>query len=641
MKLIDFFYLGWFAGHLAEPNFSADWGDYVSFLAHMREKAKKLGVDLIVIDTGDRHDGTGLSDATYPDGEITQAIFKDTDYDFVTLGNHELYREEVSLQEYNMISQYYGDRYLSSNVDILLENDTWVPFGNKYHVFTTPNQQLTILSFGFMFDFSGFNWRTNVHPALDIVDQDWFQEAIRTPDIDVILLPTHIPVRGWSELDIIFHAIREANPYVPIQFFGGHTHIRDFRVLDKYSTALESGRFLETIGWLSIDNITRHNNDGANGYAPPPEFSRTYIDFNVHSLANHSDTCLSDCSETDVPFETEEGLKVSKYIKSERKNLNLTDTYGVVPRNYYTTAAKYPGDNNLFTLLAKKVLPNLEGEGDLAERKDNPRYIIFNTGSIRFDLLKGPYTRDSGYTVSPFKNNWIYIPDLPKHIADEILKYLNGLDYITSEEAKVKLAELNTPIDNARINLEKLSVDLENIYCHFCANHQIREQKDSMDENSQEQKSKKSNLLKNTNMNLGYVTHDDYGKIGDDTPHLPQPNFPLPNAVQTEQNVNPSDYDTPIDYIFYDFVGRFILIALEDLGYTEVYNATSLRHYGGKDTAQLLQEYAIGTWGTEAGAESIEEKPHVHVSPDDIVSTGILSNVCVISLLSFFFIYPF
>lgn len=50
---------GWLEGHLTETNYGADWGDVVSFTARMRAKAKELGVDLLLVDTGmpGRRDG--------------------------------------------------------------------------------------------------------------------------------------------------------------------------------------------------------------------------------------------------------------------------------------------------------------------------------------------------------------------------------------------------------------------------------------------------------------------------------------------------------------------------------------------------------------------------------------------------------
>jgi len=43
---------GWLEGHIKEPNYGADWGDYASFTKHMKQKARTLGVDLLLVDTG-------------------------------------------------------------------------------------------------------------------------------------------------------------------------------------------------------------------------------------------------------------------------------------------------------------------------------------------------------------------------------------------------------------------------------------------------------------------------------------------------------------------------------------------------------------------------------------------------------------
>lgn len=43
---------GWLEGHLKEENYGADWGDYASFVRHMRQKADDLDVDLLLVDTG-------------------------------------------------------------------------------------------------------------------------------------------------------------------------------------------------------------------------------------------------------------------------------------------------------------------------------------------------------------------------------------------------------------------------------------------------------------------------------------------------------------------------------------------------------------------------------------------------------------
>lgn len=43
---------GWLEGHENEVNYGADWGDFISFVTHMRDKADQQNVDLLVVDTG-------------------------------------------------------------------------------------------------------------------------------------------------------------------------------------------------------------------------------------------------------------------------------------------------------------------------------------------------------------------------------------------------------------------------------------------------------------------------------------------------------------------------------------------------------------------------------------------------------------
>ena len=52
----------------------------------MKRKAHSEGRDLLLVDSGDLHDGTGLSDTTPVDGEITDEIFQYMDYDLLSVG---------------------------------------------------------------------------------------------------------------------------------------------------------------------------------------------------------------------------------------------------------------------------------------------------------------------------------------------------------------------------------------------------------------------------------------------------------------------------------------------------------------------------------------------------------------------------
>jgi 2',3'-cyclic-nucleotide 2'-phosphodiesterase (5'-nucleotidase family) len=58
---------------------------------------QKAGPDEIVlaIDSGDILEGTGLSDATSPEGSFIVDIFKTLPIDVMTLGNHDLYEDDT------------------------------------------------------------------------------------------------------------------------------------------------------------------------------------------------------------------------------------------------------------------------------------------------------------------------------------------------------------------------------------------------------------------------------------------------------------------------------------------------------------------------------------------------------------------
>jgi hypothetical protein len=103
------------------------------------------------------------------------------------------------------------------------------------------------MAFGVLFDFTGNSNVSKVIKAADMVQQPWFQEAVNyTKPIDLFMVIGHNPVRttvSSSTFGTVIKAIRKVRPDVPIQGFGGHTHIRDFTVYDNKATGLESGEF--------------------------------------------------------------------------------------------------------------------------------------------------------------------------------------------------------------------------------------------------------------------------------------------------------------------------------------------------------------------------------------------------------------
>lgn len=75
----------------------------------MRRIADEKGVDLLVVDSGDRSEGNGLYDASDPKGVYTRRILRQADhYDLLTSGNHELYNGTTSLNEWKEMVPYFG-----------------------------------------------------------------------------------------------------------------------------------------------------------------------------------------------------------------------------------------------------------------------------------------------------------------------------------------------------------------------------------------------------------------------------------------------------------------------------------------------------------------------------------------------------
>ena len=171
--------------------------------------------------------------------------------------------------------------------------------GNTHKYFKT-DHGLRIMAFGILYDFTGNSNVSKVIPAAQMVNQTWFQDALHDPhEVDLYLLIGHNPVRptvSSSTFDTVFNAIRAVKPDTPVQIFGGHTHIRDFAVYDGKTTALESGRYCETLGWLSMSGLSSKTYKGCANPSGVPNPTMKAVKVNgssTTSAALHSSTSPS------------------------------------------------------------------------------------------------------------------------------------------------------------------------------------------------------------------------------------------------------------------------------------------------------------------------------------------------------------
>lgn len=553
---------GWHGGHLQESQYSADWGDYVSFAHHMRSKADEQGVDLLVVDTGDRVEGNGLYDASRPKGQYTYDIFKEQDVDIICTGNHELYLDDTATREWNQTVPNFKDNYLASNLDYIdPKTGDAVPMAPRYKKFQTKNQKLNVVAFGFLFDFTGNANNTIVQPVSKTIKEEWFQTAIREkPDVFVVI--GHIGLR-MDEIKQIYNEIRKQNWFTPLAFFAGHAHVRDAISLDAKTFGIASGRYFETIGWMSIDGIAKRSKDVE---TTAVSFNRRYIDNNLLGLYHH--TGLNEST-----FPTEHGRNVSQQIAKARTALDLDQKFGCAPQDYWMARTKYPSNDSVFTLLDQQVLPDVIAK---ESRKDIPRLAIINTGAIRFDIFKGPFTLDTTYIVSPFQSKMAYIPEVPYRAAKKVLPLLNSKGQI-----------LDQPAFDARMMgpPEQWHITEDIIYPKpVPAEHMLHgdDQKPLGEAND------------DPDLVSGYTTKDDIGTDGDDAVHAAINFHTQPNCIQAEIGMPPEGEPETVDLVFTDFITPWVLMALKFSGGD--YNETNVQLWDEAAFTDMLANWVKDNW---------------------------------------------
>ncbi|GJJ76673.1 hypothetical protein EMPS_09032 [Entomortierella parvispora] len=468
---------GWLSGHVKEGSYSADFGDFSSFLSHMREQAVHRRKDLLVVDSGDLHDGNGLSDATPLDGEVSNPIFQKINYDALAIGNHELYLNEIAEDTYKNFAPKWGKRYLTSNVFIKDgHSNKAVPIGKLYNKFRM-KFGTRVMSYGFLYNFVGAANNTIIEPSNVTVTLPWFQKTLKE-DVDVYLIVGHTPIR-WAESVAVIKAIRAVHPSKPILLFGGHLHVRDFTAYDGRAYGLSAGRFMETLGWMSVSGIhDRACRIEANCVGKNLTVSRRYLDTNVHTYKTHS------LAHPRQKFDTWRGRKISKEITHHRQSLNLSNAFGCAPQDYYLSRYPYTDSRSLLDLVTKEILPF----SVIDKTRPNPAFVLINSGCQRFDVTKGPFTYDDTFIVSPFHDDFAYA-SVPFKAAKNILSALNKAPFQKRAEPNFQLS------------------------------------------------------AENATLTPGYVTKDDYGLGGDDWPHSPIPYVPAPNYVSSPLPTGLGDAD--------------------------------------------------------------------------------------------------
>ncbi|KAK5070062.1 hypothetical protein LTR64_001896 [Lithohypha guttulata] len=545
---------GWLAGHLLDENYSADYGDFADFVRKMKAKADALGVDLLLVDSGDLHDGTGFGDATTPNGRLTLPIFKQLPYDLLSIGNHELYTTEIANDTYRNFAQNWSGRYVTSNVDFY-DNGVRKPFSQRYAYWQT-KFGLRIMSFSFLYNFTGNSNASVVTPVGTAVQQSWFTQQASRKDIDYFIITGHVTLRGSTEWNLVYSAIRQYHPTTPILIFGGHRHVRDAVAWDASAIGTAAGRYCETVGWTTVDglspNVTRARSPMGSGTIRNPRpssipginftqvtssnlsYSRQYLDFNRPTFEKHT-------SSLSQALNTSYGTGITNQITRNFSSLpQLTSLLGCSPASYYQNNYPLTSPHNLFNFLTTTVFPAVVYAPG-RNTSQYPRIILTNTGGFRYDVLKGRFTLDNAYQANPYTNLWQYM-STPWGVAKNLLANMQT-------DRVYKRQSSNSTVYNSTTGLYTTP---------------------------------------------GYLTKDDFGNDGDNTIHFDQGYFDSGHYVQANVSVANISDSTLVDVYGTSFFTAAAAKYLQGntTGWINVTNSTG----GGFTSFDTLPMYARLFW---------------------------------------------
>jgi len=335
---------------------------------------------------------------------------------------------------------------------------------------------------------------------------------------------------------------------------GGHTHIRDCVQLDNRSMSLESGRYMETVGWLTVKLDDNKSNKALT-------FSRRYLDPNRVTYQFH--TGLGN-----LLFNTLQGITISAQLQGLAKRFDLSQAFGTAPQDYFLSRAAFTSNQSLPGFFIREVVPFAISVNN--SRASIPNVILSNSGSQRFDLFAGSFTKNDQLTVSPFTDAFQFIENVPFSVASQILDDLNDSNLPSRKRAEESMAELYRRGDVSMRFNEWLQ--------------------DQWERAPVERRTAQ-------NLTVGYVTTDSCPGAGDDTLHSPLTFFEVPDFIGSNlPNVSSSDL---IDVVFLDFIASSVVTILNQIVAgtgTQNFSTADVKSYTDILTNEVFGVYAQAKW---------------------------------------------
>jgi hypothetical protein len=363
------------------------------------------------------------------------------------------------------------------------------------------------------------------------------------------------------------------------------------------------GRYCETLGWLAIDgfNISSYSAKSPKNTPNPTQtavvvtngsaaarfslsktpsnlkYFRRYLDWNRLTMEYHANG-----SQMGRDYDIQHGKAVTAEITALRQQLNLTALIGCAPKTWCMNCQPYGGSGNIYSgLLADALSYTIVN----TSRAINPRLILINTGSIRFDLPEGPFTYDDAFIVSPFTDAFQYLANVPYSNASRVLSIMNAGTY-QKRKRDLSYGDFGFQPMFGQGMMES------------CENPVLPIGMDFVKRSPAELMPKVKRAMTVT---PGYTTSDDFGADGDDTVHSMIPRYPQPIDLLANASF-PTDGSMPetVDLIFLDFIAPNVLSALNQTGL--VYKTSDIQYYlpPSFTTNSYLPIYAKAKWQANA-----------------------------------------
>jgi len=241
------------------------------------------------------------------------------------------------------------------------------------------------------------------------------------PNVDLIVVCSHIAPQNPVELTQIYHAIRSFHQTTPLVLLSGHSHMTYFDQYDENCFTLESGKYFEVIGLIQFDLKSGMQN-------LQTQWINTTVD-NFVELAGTSPQ----------GFSTPQGNQTKAMITKYSALLGLDVVYGCSPNTYWPDGG-FEEATSLYRLLVTEIVPKTVFNYTASK---NTQFYLTNTASLRYALYEGVVNRNDIYTISPFNDTFVYFQGIKGATLKQLMHAIDNTSGLAVDRCPPRLRNLD------------------------------------------------------------------------------------------------------------------------------------------------------------------------------------------------------